>query len=537
MKIKTIISALIILIFTSIQAQASQLPKEVKDYLISQKKVPSIRFDSVVVYNDNIMYLPVYPAEPKEVETLKIEKTYPANQTMDKLPDMVLFNNNFSLIKLVRTPEGNLTVKNLPELPSQIKTGMLPQDLMVPHGLVLPENFAGILGDVQIPLIGSAKTSAFVTGRKTAPLPGGKRVADTKKYNVPAQLKNKLFFVNNYQTEYLQIFSSTVSEPLYSLKTSGVMKDIKPVMGGKYLLIATNKQKNIDVVDVENEYIVKNIDLTALPSEIAVDEANKKAYVASVEDESLSIIDLDKMSVTEKVQLAGSPQRLSLLQDGTMLAYTDIKTSNIYVLDLEHEYENKLITNYPNVTKIILKNNLMYLIARTKPALRVVYYDLLQDNKVTKSSKAKKFADEMSKEEKANADNIGDTLVTDYSNSGDDDELEPVKMYATSIKDVKIGAKPVDMIERNGNVYVLSAGENAVYTYNISADSVKSEKLPMSGFSKSITAVPDSNLAVITNMSDFKYAVYDLEKDKALQAYPISEHINMITILERQDGQ
>ena len=521
MKIKTIISALIILLFTSIQAQASQLPKEVKDYLISQKKVPSIRFDSVVIYNDSVIYLPIYPARLQEVESLKIEKTYPANQSMDKLPDMVLFNNNFALIKLVRTPDGNLTVKNIPELPSQIKTGMLPQDLMVPHGLVLPENYAGILGDVQIPLIGSAKTTAFVTGRKTAPLPGGKRVADTKKYNVPAQLKNQLFFVNNYQTEYLQIFSSTVSEPLYSLKTSGVMKDIKPVMGGKYLLIATNKQKNIDVVDVENEYIVKNIDLTAFPSEITVDEAGKKAYVASVEDESLSIIDLEKMSVTEKIQLAGSPQRLALSQDGKMLAY---------------EYENKLITNYPNVTKIILKNNVMYLIARTKPALRVVYYDLLQDIKVTKSSKAKKLAEELSREEKSNADNIGDTLVTEYDNEEDDD-MESAIMYATSIKDIKIGAKPVDMLDKNDNIYVLSAGENTVYTYNTSTETVKSEKLPMDGFSKSITPVPNSNLAVVTNMSDFKYAVYDLEKDKALQAYPISEHINMITILERRDGQ
>ena len=537
MKIKTIILTLIIMMFTSMQVYASQLPKEVKDYLISQKKIPSIRFDGVVVYNDDIIYLPIFPAKINEVETLKIVKTYPANQSMDKLPDMVLFNDNFGLIKLIKTPEGNLTVRNMPDLPPEMKAGMLPQDLMVPHGLVLPENFAGILGDVQIPLIGSAKTAAFVTGRKTAPLPGGKRIADTKKYNVPAVLKNKLFFVNNYQTEYLQIFSSTVSEPLYSLKTSGVMKDIKPVMGGKYLLIATNKQKNIDVVDVEKEYIVKNIDLTAFPTEIVVDDINKKAYVASIEDESLSIIDLEKMAVSEKIQLAGSPQRLALSADGKMLAYIDIKTSNIYILDLNQDYENKLITNYPNTTKIILNNDVLFLIARTKPMLRIVYYNLFQDNKVTKSAKEQKLAKEINNEEKANASNIGDTLVTDYGYNGDDEDLEPLKMYSTSIKDINIGAKPIDMVERNGNIYVLSAAENAVYTYNILADSVKSEKLPMDGFSKSITAVPNSNLAVITNMSDFKYAVYDMEKDKALQAYPISEHVNMITILERQDGQ
>ena len=90
-----------------------------------------------------------------------------------------------------------LEVRNIPELPIQIKTGLLPQDIMVPRGLVLPENLAGILGDVHIPLVGSAKSGTFVS-RKTAPLPTGKRIVDTKHHNVPSALKDKLFFVNNF---------------------------------------------------------------------------------------------------------------------------------------------------------------------------------------------------------------------------------------------------------------------------------------------------------------------------------------------------
>ena len=346
MKIKSLILSLLILFTVNMSVEASQLPKTVKSFLLSQKKVPTIRFDGVVTYNSDVMYLPIYPAYPVEVETLKIVKTYPENKTMDQLPEMVLFNNNFSLLKIVKT------VASIPNVPVEIKTGLLPQDIMVPHGLVLPDNLAGILGDVQIPLVGSAKTSTFIT-RKTAPLPTGKRVADTKIHNVPNALKNKLFFVNNFQTSYLQVFSSTVTEPLYSLKTSGVMKDVKPVMNGRYLLAATSNKKNIDVIDVQNEYIAKNIDLTSLPTEIVVDDINKKAYVASISDESLSIIDLESMSMKEKIQLVGSPQRMSLSSDGTKLAYTDMKTSNVYILDLVNDYENKLITKFPNITKMI----------------------------------------------------------------------------------------------------------------------------------------------------------------------------------------
>ncbi len=537
MKIKSIILS-IILFFTAINtAQATQLPKEVKDYIINQAKVPTIRFDGIIIYNNDVMYLPVFPSVMNKVDTLKIVKTYPENQTIDKLPDLIVFNNNFSLIKVIKTGDNVLTTRNIPDLPSEVKTGLLPQDMMVPRGLVLPEKYAGILGDVHIPLVGSAKTAAFITGRKTAPLPSGKRVADTKQYNIPSVLKNKLFFVNNFQSEYLQIFSSTVSEPLYSLKTSGVMKDVKPVLNGKYILAATSGKKNIDVIDVENEYITKHIDLTALPSEIIVDEQNKKAYVASVTDESLSIIDLDTMTMKEKIQLAGAPQRLSLSKDGSFLAYSDMKTSNIYILDLKNEYENKLITNYPNVTKMILDDNVIYLIARTKENLRVVYYDLLQDIKISKSNKQKKLDALKLKEENSEAANISEDIITDYE---PDDEIEELlknaKMYATSIKDIKIGKKPVDMAEKSGNIYVLCAGDNTVYTYNISEDMVKSEKLPVEGFSKAFTPVPNSNLAVITNMSDLKYVVYDMEKSKPLQTLPISEYINMITILERKNG-
>ncbi|MCD7879072.1 MAG: hypothetical protein LUG16_03965, partial [Candidatus Gastranaerophilales bacterium] len=88
----------------------------------------------------------------------------------------------------------------------------------------------------------------------------------------------------------------------------------------------------------------------------------------------------------------------------------------------------------------------------------------------------------------------------------------------------------------NDNIFVLCAGNNTVYKYNIDTNAVLSYKLPVDGFSKSFTPVPGSNLSVITNMSDLKYVVYDMDKNKAVQTLPVSEYINMITILERTDG-
>lgn len=542
MKLKAIILSMLILCISSVSAYAAQLPRDMKDYLQSQKKVPSIRFDGIVIYNNDVMYLPVIPAYPEKVDTLKIVKTYPLNQSMDSLPDMVLFNNNYALLKIIKAGSNVLTVRNMTDIPSEILTGSLPQDIVVPRGLVFPENLAGILGDVQIPFVGSAKSQSFVSGRRSIPLPTGKRIDNTKKYQVPSALKNKLFFVNNFQTEYLQVFSSSVSEPLYSLKTSGVMKDVKSFQNGKYLIAATNRQKNLDIIDVADEYVVKHIDLTACPSEIVVDDANNLAYVASVDDESLFIIDLNSFAIKEKVQLVGSPQRMSLSKDGTMLAYVDIKTSDIYILDLKNDYENKLISNYPNATKLILDDGVVYVVARTAPKLRVIQFDLYQNNKTAKTRKDKRHDKDINDEEKSAPENLTEDIYTNFEyvaarqKESEENGKEETINYATSIKDVPVGIKPVDMALYNGNLYVLCAGDNTVYTYNIAGGDVVSSKLPVDGFSKAFTIVPDSNLAVITNMGDLKYVVYDMSQGKAIQTMPVSEYINSINILERRNG-
>lgn len=539
MKIKSIIIILLMLLFTSVQADATPLPKEVKDFLVVQKKIPKIRFDGIVVYNDNVMYIPVFPAYPESVETLQIKETYPKNLTMDQLPDMVVFNNNLGLLKIVRVNANVLTVRDIPEWPVEIKTGLLPQDIMVPRGLVLPESLVTIIGDVQIPLIGSAKSSGFITNRKSAPLPSGERVADTKRVAVPKSLNNKLFFVNNFQTEYLQVFSPSVSEPLYSLKTSGIMKDIKPIENSNLLLAATANKKNIDVIDVNNEYVAKRIDLTALPTEIAVDENNKKAYIASIKDESLSVVDLDSMTVKEKIQLVGSPQRLSISDDGTQIAYEDMKTSAIYVLDIENGYENKLITTYPNTSKLILKNNVIYAIARTQPKLRIIDFDLIQDNKISKTKKQKAKEQEQKKYEEENIEEMTDSIALIEEEDTDvvEELIGNTKMYVTSISDLAIGKKPVDMYFRDGKIYILCAGDNSVYVYDTVLGELRNSSLGVSGFAKSFTPVPGSNLAVVTNMGDLKYVVYDMDKEKPLQVQPVNDYINMITILERNNEQ
>jgi hypothetical protein len=239
----------------------------------------------------------------------------------------------------------------------------------------------------------------------------------------------------------------------------------------------------------------------------------------------------------EKIQLIGAPQRITLNEKGTLLAYTDMKTSNVFILSLNENYENKLITNYPNTTKIILDDNTMYLIARTQPQLRIVNFDLTQDNIITKSKKQKKKeAAEAAEVEKTN-DTFSSDVVTDFSEmttvNADEELIKNTKTYSTSIKDIGAGYKPIDMYKKDDTIYLLCAGENIIFTFDTKTNEITGEHLPSGGFSKAFTPVPNSNLAIITNMSEMKYVVYDMDKKQTIQTLPINDYVNMITVLER----
>ena len=54
------------------------------------------------------------------------------------------------LLKVITDNKGHRTVARLQNPPLQVRTGLLPQDMLVPSGLILPENIKGIIGNLKI---------------------------------------------------------------------------------------------------------------------------------------------------------------------------------------------------------------------------------------------------------------------------------------------------------------------------------------------------------------------------------------------------
>lgn len=530
MKLKKILLGLALFIISASCSFATQLPESVKNFVMAESPQATIRFDGLIILKDGTIYLPVIPSYPEKVDKIAITYTYPNKATFQNNPEVIIFNTNFALLKLITTKNGVLTVCQNPNIPMTIKTGSLPQDLLVPRGLVLPDTLKGILGNVQVPLLNATNIIKSDEPKKQELIVQSiKNNTPNEKTAINYRLKNKNYYVDNYNSQYLKVFSSDSPDPTYSLKLSGVLKDMQPACGGKYLMILTNSQKQLDVVDVRNDYVVKQIDLSVVPSEIVVDQKNDKAYIASLSDKSIFVVDLKEMKVKEKINVLGSPEKIAISTDGTLLGYVDRSTSNVYILKLDGTYENKLIATIPNLSKMIINGGKLYSINRTEQIFKAIEFNL---DKVFSSEDENQTANK----------NLSLSAVFDDITSGSknpnkkENSLNASPNYCSTIEnELKVGIKPTDMVLYKDKIYILCSQSNDIYIYNITAGKIsKTISLPIAGFSRKITPVGNSNIAIITNTLEKKYLVMDLDKDEIIQTVNINMPVNAITIVDKK---
>ena len=164
---------------------SAELPKDVKNIVMQNFPETNFRFDGVIILPDNTIYLPVIPAKIINPETLEISSTIPEGKTLSQKPDVVIFNNDYVLLKVLEDKEGKKSIIKLQNPPHQLKSGLLPQDMLVPHGLAIPENIKGIIGNLEITTINEPTLKVIPAKNK------GENSVVNSLSEIP-QLKNKI---------------------------------------------------------------------------------------------------------------------------------------------------------------------------------------------------------------------------------------------------------------------------------------------------------------------------------------------------------
>lgn len=473
---KKILFVLIILCTTVLPSLAAKLPDDVHNTIKKAFPTADIRFDGVIILPDGTVYLPLYPAKIKTPEKFAIQTTYPANLTLQKKPDVVVFNNDFVLLKVLVNSDGTKTVKKFDKPPVEVKSGLLPQDMLIPQNLIIPENLKSITGNLDVKIAPAEKIKIAATKinyDKTI------TVTNTKPANLVSsvpQLKDKTLYIFTCYTKNIQVVNGESKTPAYALSQKSIPNCVEITPDNKFLLVTAYNSTLVDIISLADDRIIKQLDLTTNGGEIVMDGKHNLAFVSSPEASTIYQIDLNNMTLKKKIKVNGRCERMTLCDN--YLIYTDKFTNKIWSIEFNNEYTLKDLGSYPNISKLAYSNGKLYLTSRTKNRIAVL----------------------------------------DYANQALLSEFNTVK-------------KPVDMVMYDKYLYVLGAEDNIIQVIDKTNDEpVANIPLNTQGFPTSMTVIPNTSLVLISDAKSGKYSVLDMNKKAVIKTNPLDLPANRIII-------
>lgn len=450
---------------------AAKVPAELQNYINTSFPKTEFRFDGVIILPDATIYLPLFPAKPLDVEEIEIKSTIPADKTLAEKPDAVIFNNNYVLLKVINEKDNKKTIIAPADIPEEIRNGLLPQDMLVPMGLIIPENLKGIIGNLNISL-------AENTGIKV-PVPQIKNTNLQTSVTPLPELKNKTFYIATGYSKNIQVVNSDSKTPSYALSQNHVPNCMKGY-NNRFLLVTEFGSTALNIISLADEDVIKEILFNTKPDEILIDNDKKTAYVSSPEDASIYMVNLETMTLSKQIKINGMCERLTLSDDGTKIFYVDKKTNEIWAIELENNYLLKDIGKFPNVSKIAFNNNKLYITSRTKNHLAII----------------------------------------DYETNG-------------LIAEVEIAVKPVDMLAYKNTLFILGAQANVIQVVDTKTDEITdSIYLNTNGFPTNINPIEGTNLAIISDSRASIYSVLDMTKKEIIKISPIEVPIRTIVVTD-----
>ena len=465
---RKLLTAICLFIMTCGSSIAQQIPQPVQDFINKDFPETNFRFDGAIILPDKTMYLPVFPAKTNESEELNIKSSYPVNTTLKQKPDMIILDNNFVLLKVINT-NGKKTVINMVAPPEELQSGLLPQDILLPKGLVIPTSLKGIIGNLDVDI--AQETGLRINNSRY----------QGKKPTTPVEpLDGKTFYISSGTNKNIQVIHTDAKNPEYALEQNAVIKDMK-AYNNEFLLVTYFDSKVMNIISLMDEKVIKEVRFEICPEQIIIDKNNKIAYITSSSNSSIYIFSLETMTLKKQLKINGQCEKFTLSTDATKLFYVDRNNNDIWAIELDNNYLLKNIGSFPNVSKIAYENGKIYIISRTKNRVAIV----------------------------------------DYETNGFLSELEvcekPIDLYAHNGELYILGAQE--------NIVEILNTEDDVITDKLF--------LNTNAFATAITPIENSNLVMITNARSGLYSVIDTETKEIIKTSPIDVPVRNIVITNK----
>ncbi len=484
MKLRIALIVLILMLFAPVQA--SKLPDDLWSYINKELPKSSQRFDSVIVVTKDTMYVPLYPAQEQEVESIKIDYTYPADKSLKSLPEVVIFNNNYVLLKLFKDKSGTYGVTKNEDLPLKVRLGVMPQDMLVPPGLKIPESLSLILGDLVIPSISDASMIVNKDGQETkiTPLAGqilANELFDKGNFKELNELKNKKIYVSSNGSKFINVYDENSASPLYELKLNALPLKITASNISKMAVTIYFQNKNAEIMDLQDERIIAQEQLEGAPKDVIIDDGRNIAYISCPEINTIYVMEIPSGRLMKAIKVTEQPAKMALSADKKSIAYIDRNTQDLYVIELEDKYTTRKIGKTKNASSLIFEKDFIYAVSRTQ-------------NEITVFNAIK----------------------------------------STVEHQISINKKPTDMIKIGDKIYILCAQDGTIDVFNTKTNKVTDKiSLDKKGFYSNITKIPNQDSVIITGYNTKKFAILDCSTDKITEQRDLDVQVSNLLIIDK----
>ena len=388
-KIGKILSIHLAIALLSSCAFAGTIPDNVQQFVSKDFPKTEFRFDGVIILPDNTIYLPLFPAKVLNPESLEIKQTFPSGKTLSDKPNVIIFNNDFSLLKVLTDKNGQKTVYSIANPPVELRTGLLPQDMLVPKGLVVPDSLKSIVGNLAIQTVNDPGIRIEQKKPVVSQLSGSTLKTLSE---IPA-LKNKSFYVSSPYSKNIRVLNMGAKTPEYMLnlesmtltkqiKITGMCEKLTLSDDGTKLFYYDKKTRDIWAIELDNNYLLKEIG--KFPNVSKIVYTNDKIYITSRTKNRVAIIDYKTINLIAEMEICDKPVDMIAFHDRVyVLGAGD---NSVQIIDTAtDEITNSIYLNTEGFsTKIsLIEDTNIALITDTKASLYTVFD--LGANKVVKT--------------------------------------------------------------------------------------------------------------------------------------------------------
>ncbi len=304
-----------------------RLPDAVLTYLKTLEPNLKVREDCLAVLNQKVSYLPILP-QGHEAPSLpsRMVRQFPEKS---KTPEWVEFDNGFYLLRLLETENGKITLTRSETIPERLKTGLIPQNFMMPAGFSIPNELRILVGDLpyETPLASTAQP------KKEAQTPLEKVSQTLTPDNI---VLDPLLFTASIQNSQLTAWDAFTWKPKWSYNLGCLGTSAVETPTGEFLYVNCLNSPRIQVIDIKSQQRLNELEMANVSQKLVGHELFPMVLAVHRYAPQFTILDSEYHLIRHQVDLPFVIEDIALHSRLPIAYGIHVNGNKIVELDLQN---------------------------------------------------------------------------------------------------------------------------------------------------------------------------------------------------------